>query len=446
MGNRRAEFPFGTSNNHREKKGGKAGDGYLEEIILCEPQCWGFEHVPFNAALLKTAVLAFPEAHITFVGEKKHIESVRSLLSRYAPCPASSIAWQPVSIPPRQAGGWWRLNQELLWARSVLRLATERKALVLIVTSIANTGLLTLKRLLRRRSRLVPALVIPHSILSSLEGPQFRRPWNWLISMQQVLRWRHPSGLRYISLGASIHQCIKQGYPRLARHFRPLDHPYLWAKNSEALVPWSESPKVLRFGYFGAGYRSKGFETFRRLACRSREGHPQAEFVLVGFVPKMEKRYSASDETCIQGLSHEPLTQEEYGSRATSLTYAAMPLDPKSYRLSASASFLDALSFVKPGIYIRNPYVEYYFERMGDIGYLCDSYEEMRDILFSILAEFPGPRYRRQQENILKGRRIFEPETLAPKLREIIEDLQGSLTSLGSGRNPKSREEARLDP
>ena len=59
-------------------------------------------------------------------------------------------------------------------------------------------------------------------------------------------------------------------------------------------------------------------------------------------------------------------------------------------RLVASATFLDALSYVKPGIYLRNPYVEYYFEQMGDIGYLCDSYEEMREVVLAILS-FPLP-------------------------------------------------------
>ena len=60
------------------------------------------------------------------------------------------------------------------------------------------------------------------------------------------------------------------------------------------------------------------------------------------------------------------------------------------------------------------------FERMGDIGYLCDSYEEMRNIVLSILREFPLARYQQQCENIRRGRRIFEPQALAPRLRAIV--------------------------
>jgi hypothetical protein len=57
---------------------------------------------------------------------------------------------------------------------------------------------------------------------------------------------------------------------------------------------------------------------------------------------------------------------------------------------------------------------------MGDIGYLCDSEEEMLDQMFSILAAFPAERYQAQRENILRARSIFEPATLAPQLRAIV--------------------------
>jgi hypothetical protein len=80
---------------------------------------------------------------------------------------------------------------------------------------------------------------------------------------------------------------------------------------------------------------------------------------------------------------------------------------------------------VKPGIYLRTPYVEHYFNRLGDIGYLCDSYEEMRDLVLSLAHEFPAERYQQQCANILAGRRLFEPATLAPKLRNILNGCAG---------------------
>jgi len=42
-------------------------------IIICEPQCIGFEHAEFNAALLSVIKHAFPDEEIMFVAEKEHI-------------------------------------------------------------------------------------------------------------------------------------------------------------------------------------------------------------------------------------------------------------------------------------------------------------------------------------------------------------------------------------
>ena len=105
------------------------------------------------------------------------------------------------------------------------------------------------------------------------------------------------------------------------------------------------------------------------------------------------------------------------------LTYVVWTAKPDHYRLTASGTFLDAMAFLKPGIYLRNDYIEYYFERMGDIGYLCDSCDDMVSTVREILSEFPTVRYQRQVENIRKGRIIFEPQTLAPRLRDIVGSL-----------------------
>jgi hypothetical protein len=163
---------------------------------------------------------------------------------------------------------------------------------------------------------------------------------------------------------------------------------------------------------------SRKGDAFARLAREILEPNAQVEFILVGFLRDGDAQ---SDYPGVTGLSDRPLTPDEYRRRAASLTYAIGTADPAHYRLVASASFLDALSYGKPGVYLRNPFVEYYFRKMGDIGYLCDSYEEMRATLLSIIREFPTEHYRKQRDNIRRGREIFAPQLLARGLREIVE-------------------------
>jgi hypothetical protein len=178
-----------------------------------------------------------------------------------------------------------------------------------------------------------------------------------------------------------------------------------------------QNPAIVRFGYFGAASKG-GIDLFHRLAVTLPPSSFGSAFLMIGFMSSEADalRYAGD----ITGVSSQPLSSEEYDSRASSITYAVWAANPENYRLAASASFIDALSYLKPGIYLRSAYVEYYFNRLGDIGYLCDSYEEMEDIARSILMEFPFERYQRQCENIVRGRSIFEPSTIAPQLRAIV--------------------------
>ena len=57
---------------------------------------------------------------------------------------------------------------------------------------------------------------------------------------------------------------------------------------------------------------------------------------------------------------------------------------------------------------------------MGDIGYLCDDVEEMRTTVDAILRDPPRERYRRQSENILNKRHVFETAAVGAQLRDVL--------------------------
>jgi hypothetical protein len=188
-----------------------------------------------------------------------------------------------------------------------------------------------------------------------------------------------------------------------------------------------DSDAPIRFGYFGVGRNAeRAFNQFVRLAKEVQQEplEHESEFVMVGHVPTGMGDPPVHPGV-VQAASHTPLPVNEYKRRARTVTYAVSLADPAHYRLVASASFLDALSCVKPGIFLRNPYLEYYFGKIGDIGYLCGSYEEVRGVVFSVIRNFPEARYRQQCENIRSGRRLFEPEALAPHLRAILWPREG---------------------
>ena len=400
-------------------------------ILLCEPQCWGFEHAPFNAALIATALEADPHAELTFAGEKSHLACVRAVLARHHSNNARRVRWEEIAIPARNLAGWRRLRSETDWCRLMLRVARQTQARALIVCSLTETGLLVLKSLLAADRTRTPVLATLHGVLASVEHTAASRPWHWALSLRQVLRLPHPGRLTYLALGASIRQCLAESMPRAAAHFQVLDHPQFMED-----VPDSSAPAgPIRFGFLGAARAAeKGADSFFRMAqhVTRKRLHLEGEFVVVGFLADPPETVPDPGGE-VRGVSRTPLPLEEYCRRARELTYAVGLADPSHYRLVANASFLDALRFGKPGVYLRTAYLQHYFDALGDIGYLCDSGEEMEAVVCSILEEFPAARYRQQCENIQRGRRLFEPQQVAGQLRAILGTVERRLQDDSSG-------------
>ena len=392
-------------------------------IVVCEPQCWGFEHALFNAALLKTVLLAYPEAKLTYLGEHEHLEWVRAYLDEHAGNLTNRLECRAIPIPKPDYAHWGYFTprgfrEELRWYRLAHQLIADTSAALFLITSITNPGLLAVKLSMYAERSQVPTIVIPHSILMLvLNKHPLKKLRSNLYGFRGVLKLPQPEQLRYIALGGSIYSHLSAAEPKLAAYFRSLDPPYLWQRGYP-LVNTVAGEKI-RFGFFGVGF--KGFDQFAQLA---REIVPQAanvEFTLVGYLnrPTDPQVYIGA----VSGVTEQPLSTDEFSRRAASLAYSVWCADPQRYRLAASVSFIDSLSFGKPGIYLNNPYIAHYFERMGDIGYLCDSLTEMQEAILSILRHFPTDRYRQQCENIQRERHIFEPETLAPQFRSIAESL-----------------------
>ena len=383
----------------------------MKNIIVCEPWCRGFEHAGFNAALLQTITLAFPKANILFLSEPGHGEMVRRRLQDVAP---ARISFDPFPVPSRSVPVVRQFLTEIVICRRVLALARRRGAGAVVFSSLRGGSLLAAKMLMFVFGMRVVAMGVLHGELSMILGRQQRRPWNRALGLKSALRWQAPRALRLMVLGESIKREVAQVLP---------SHRDIWRSMELVTLHVNDRPvnhrglgQPMRFGFLGAA--SKGFGAFCQLAQSITQDCPNAQFEMVGFLGNAELPENAKQY--VTGLSETPLTSEEYGTRVESLTYCVGLDNPAHHRLAGSGTFVDGLLHAKPLIALRNPYLAYYFEIMGDIGYLCDSLDEVTACIKRILVEPPTERYARQVDNIVKGRAIFSPEAAAPKLRQVL--------------------------
>lgn len=391
-------------------------------IIICEPQCAGFEHVEFNAALIATVRSAFPEEEISFYAEREHLALVKAELTTRA---VDGIAYFRIEIPPRTAYAHRRFPAEMRLYRHIFDTAKDLGIQRILFSSTTGPGLIAMK-VHMRRYRHVRCVVVPHSDLESLmkKRPSLKPfvPSSYLdlpFWFRFSFLYGNGERLKYLVLGQSIKEQICLKYPKLEKIIRSVDHPYFY-RESDDFIPFRDG--VIRFGSLGVGVGNKGIDLFIKMGeefCHA-GARNKPEFIHIG---PLSKKVVVPKSSPVKIPSHySPLNRKDYDFYASSIDYAVFLYKRTSYRLSASGTLFDAFSYLKPVIALKTPFFEYYFKTMGDIGYLCNDYREIKEVVIRILNETPLDRYAEQRNNILRGRERLRVPELAKGLVDLWED------------------------
>jgi len=372
-------------------------------ILICEPICCDFEHAEVNAALIIAVEKAFPREEIILFAEKGHLDRI---LFSLPPQIKGKIERKIISIPKRNSNDAIRFIGDWKTVRGVLNYAKTHKADKILFTSILSPSLISIK-IQRIFSPGPKMFIVVHSILSTIK----KLPKRWYLLAPLLFWFRNAivvknKGLNYIVYGEFIKENVIKLIPKLAPYLRVVDLPYLYS-----LPPSNElagDKDVIKFAYFGVLNSGKRSQMLNDIIqhVRDKTNRRRAEFVHIG-----------------KSSQEKALTREEFSARAAICDYAIYLHSPETYALTASGSLFDAFSYVKPVIALRTPLFEYYFKKMGNIGYLFNNIDEMSKKIISILNDCfdNNKEYEKQLHNIIAGREKISLDNIAEKIKNIME-------------------------
>jgi hypothetical protein len=316
----------------------------------------------------------------------------------------------------------------------VLRQARRQHARLVLLCSLPRLGAATLKLFAARACPCTAVLAVVHDVGNLLPSAA-RHPSTAAGCFHRVLRRTPAANLRFIAPTLLARRELVAQDPALGRQFVPLELPYPWRREAAASAG-PRPPGRLRFGLIGAGSPER-LGPFCRLARDVKGRFPAAEFVLAGHLTG-SARDLGKDLAVLDEAPEEPLTLDRLARRIDALDYAVWIGSPETYRWRLSASFLDALSHVKPSLAVATPFSSFLFETMGDIGYLCADDRALAAAAARLLGDFPLDRYRRQCANIVEQRSRLAPSTVATALRDATLALQavGAPGASGSCTSP----------
>lgn len=379
-------------------------------LLLLEPQCRGWEHVPFNLALLRTAQLASRSRQLCFAAEAAHLSAVKKAWADKA-FDGVEPQWREIAVPPRQLYGWGRLLAERTAMSGWIEQVQDLRPDAVILTSLTPNLMLLLKTLYRRGLPGVRRVIaIPHQNLEGVRYPyRWDRFWRLPLHMRTALCEFQPDWLRVMVLGQSLLQASREvlGEQRV-KDWAVLDHPYLFEDQPERE---HNTSAPLTFGYFGCNM--DGLRHFATLSEAVRPGNDRVRFLLAGFAgPDLAK------PLWVEGWGNRPLDDEEYRRRGRQFDYAVWTTSPDLYKFTASAAFLDALLYGKPLIYVGNRFIDYYVGQAGEIGYRVERVEDMKDVISRLASGHVAGGTFAANMAALKIR--FSPESQARALERIL--------------------------
>lgn len=392
-------------------------------IVLCEPIFRGAMHAQFNAALIGSVAEAFPEEELTFCAERGHMNHVKRMVdARVAAVRFIELGLPGSAVPDEQRGRrlpFARSLEQLTFYRRIFGLADKNQASQIVFCSATYlTTLVSIKVMLRRFPQ-ISCLVVLHNLQTLVSTPQPKRLTPQLYSYQRWLLAGNTANIHYLVPGPPplVEQGLKKYLPRLRNCVSPIDLPYVFA-DSVGSEPFKDD--VIHFGFYGHASLRKGADIFFKLAdeVSSARTKYQPIFVLVGAI--LDKQLKEMPHMSVNIPSPNPLTQEEYDRYGKCIDYALFFHVASAYELNGTATILDAFSYLKPIIALKTPLSEYYFNKMGDIGYLCESYGDVKNAVLEVLETKPIGRYRVQQDNILAKRGQFSPAGVAPEFRVVL--------------------------
>lgn len=385
-------------------------------ISIFEPVCTKREHAQFNAAMLATAHELSEDGEVVFFGDASHVDHVAECLPDSL---ATSVKFKAIKVAERHLRAFRkRFFIELSLLSKVWRTIDKPRCEVLIITGVTESSLLALKLFFIFRRTDIKVVLIFHSILSQFTYSKKRR---------FLLGAMIPKNVRYVVLGEHILDELEREFPWICSKMRSIAHPYLFDRNQ----PENNGLQNLnKFAFVGLGSYSKGFPKFLDLMQKfTEERNPvfRPHFYFIGSA-SADCKDLFDDFKAMPAASHlwypaspGKMPLAEYRQMITKVDYLIMPHNPLFYKLVFSGSALDALALLKPIIVLKSPFFAYLFKNIGDVGYMCESIEEMYALISDIMHSPSRSRYAAQVKNLERGRSFFDPRSVALEMESILE-------------------------
>ncbi|MFV5698714.1 hypothetical protein ACM55H_10135 [Flavobacterium sp. ZT3R17] len=164
--------------------------------------------------------------------------------------------------------------------------------------------------------------------------------------------------------------------------FVSIDHSYIFKKTE--VINFKENDNILSIGTVGLLNEAKGMSGFIEFISKINPFYKQK--INISVTGKIEKNAQLLCTLGIDIASQEQIiSRNEYNKRIENLDLLIFFYPKDSYKITASGAIMDGIFQKKAILALNNDYFEYIFEKFGKFGYLANSIDEMKNILYQLI-------------------------------------------------------------
>lgn len=366
------------------------------KILFYEPQCKGIEHLKFISSTIRCVQNIFPESECELFCED---ELCKNLQKDFYFSGTATF-----SLPAYTSNRVKKVIRFLNFEKKNIKKIKKCGADKIICLSASMYTVHYFSKYMKSER----VYMFFHGILENLNHKY--RIYNALYWLKPVMRRTSPN-ITNIVLGEDIKNNFIKIIPNLASSTFFVDHVYPM-KNINMTKSFGNK---IKFAGIGFGNKAKGSEFIFDLGERF---HDSAEFLHIGsmdcsLIPV---------RTSVNVLGKDsPIEPEAFESAIDRIDFGLFFYDSSKYKLTASGAVFDALTHGKPVICLKNAYFEYVFDKLGDVGYLCESKDEMISVIQGIIDRHDIHKYLEQQRTIASGIWRFSEKEIEKQLKLILE-------------------------
>jgi hypothetical protein len=362
-------------------------------------------HLPFNEAYLRVLRDAFPDYRIVFRARAGHVANLKARIAdlegiEFEACEPFTPPFGLSSHNP--LGGWLAAQSCRKTMADAVRGQPLRLATLLGVDGSLYAAI----------GRHWPAIssaplhMILHGQLGDAMIWRSRNPLARAADLVAQVQRPPPPSVRLLALELGVQEAIAELAPS-NKSIVTLEHPILVSEWSDEAPPAADG--TLKIAFLGNARRSKGFEIFANLARSSQRedlrfesigiAAPDTDHLDVGMLARKPSRTSMS--------------RRDYLDAVRAIDLVCLPLHSRAYDFTASGTFADAVSALKPLIAFRNRTFDAIVAKYGPIGWLVESEAELFylvDTLDRAAFQAARPEWVTNLRAIREARR---PEALA---------------------------------